>query len=273
MRKGEQRKRMILETAERMFYRNGYDDTSVQDIIDALSLSKGGFYHHFESKSQLLETLCEEKVDQSLENAQVALDAMDENAIDRINALFSEGGIWREENIDFIALFIRVAYRDDNLIMREKFRRLTTQGMLPLLHENILRGVSQGVFFTTFGESIGKIIMQIMNNLTDEIALSLDGEGDSEKILVEILDNLDLYRHSVERLLDAPYGSLILYEMSAMARMCQAIMDRQRSESWEDWDMHQQEWMQLTYPPETGEEQMQLDLDLGFSPKEETGEM
>ena len=61
MKKGDDRKQMILETAERLFYEKGYEATSVQDILDALKLSKGGFYHHFESKLSLLEAIVEQK--------------------------------------------------------------------------------------------------------------------------------------------------------------------------------------------------------------------
>lgn len=55
MRKGELRKESILKTAERLFFEKGYEETSIQDILDALSISKGGFYHYFESKIALLE--------------------------------------------------------------------------------------------------------------------------------------------------------------------------------------------------------------------------
>lgn len=50
MKKGDARRQQILETAERLFYQNGYENTSVQAILDEMNLSKGGFYHHFESK-------------------------------------------------------------------------------------------------------------------------------------------------------------------------------------------------------------------------------
>ena len=33
-----------------LFYRQGYYNTSVDDILKSLSLSKGAFYHHFQSK-------------------------------------------------------------------------------------------------------------------------------------------------------------------------------------------------------------------------------
>ena len=45
MLKGDLRKKQILETAEKMFCRDGYEKTSVQDILDVLHLSKGSFYH------------------------------------------------------------------------------------------------------------------------------------------------------------------------------------------------------------------------------------
>ena len=47
MRKGDARREQILRTAEALFYAQGYEQTSVQDILDAIGISKGGFYHHF----------------------------------------------------------------------------------------------------------------------------------------------------------------------------------------------------------------------------------
>jgi AcrR family transcriptional regulator len=61
MIKGEIRKRQILETAESMFAERGYEATSVQDILDVLHLSKGSFYHHFESKEIVLQKICENR--------------------------------------------------------------------------------------------------------------------------------------------------------------------------------------------------------------------
>ncbi len=52
MKKGELKRSSILKAAEMLFFERGYDRTSVQDILDALSLSKGGFYHHFPSKKE-----------------------------------------------------------------------------------------------------------------------------------------------------------------------------------------------------------------------------
>ena len=44
----------ILRTAGRLFQQRGYDATSMNDVAAALKLSKGGLYHHFQSKDEIL---------------------------------------------------------------------------------------------------------------------------------------------------------------------------------------------------------------------------
>ncbi len=44
----------IVRTAARLFQQRGYDATSMNDIAAALKLSKGGLYHHFQSKDDIL---------------------------------------------------------------------------------------------------------------------------------------------------------------------------------------------------------------------------
>ena len=42
---------LILDVALALFFEKGYDNTSIQDIIDGLGgLTKGAVYHHFKSK-------------------------------------------------------------------------------------------------------------------------------------------------------------------------------------------------------------------------------
>ena len=61
MRKGEIKRAGILDAAERLFLEKGYEGTSVQDILDALGMSKGGFYHYFDSKEAVLRAVSERR--------------------------------------------------------------------------------------------------------------------------------------------------------------------------------------------------------------------
>lgn len=49
----------IIDTAGRLFLEQGYENTSIQDIINNLGgLSKGAIYHHFKSKDEIFQAVC-----------------------------------------------------------------------------------------------------------------------------------------------------------------------------------------------------------------------
>lgn len=56
-RKRQSTKSRIVKAAWNLFYKNGYDNTTVEDIINASKTSKGTFYHYFKGKEALLNTL------------------------------------------------------------------------------------------------------------------------------------------------------------------------------------------------------------------------
>ena len=48
----------ILEVSQRLFLEKGYDNTTIQDIVDGLGgLSKGAVYHHFRSKEEIMDAV------------------------------------------------------------------------------------------------------------------------------------------------------------------------------------------------------------------------
>ena len=47
----------IVEAADRLFYRQGYEHTSFSDIADAVRISRGNFYYHFKTKDEILDAV------------------------------------------------------------------------------------------------------------------------------------------------------------------------------------------------------------------------
>ncbi len=56
------RKRQIKEATVALVIEKGFNNTSVQDIIDRVSLSKGGFYHYYHNKEALFKEILEDSV-------------------------------------------------------------------------------------------------------------------------------------------------------------------------------------------------------------------
>ena len=70
----------IISAAWKLFYEQGYEDTTVEDIVFESETSKGSFYHYFDGKDALLGTLAyvfDEKYEQLMETMDPEMDAME----------------------------------------------------------------------------------------------------------------------------------------------------------------------------------------------------
>ncbi len=52
----------IVEAADRLFYRQGYEHTSFADIADTVQISRGNFYYHFKSKDEILDAVIDTRL-------------------------------------------------------------------------------------------------------------------------------------------------------------------------------------------------------------------
>ena len=79
-RKKPTTKTKIVKAAWNLFYKKGYDQTTIEDIISASKTSKGSFYHYFKGKDALLSTLSylfDEKYEELYEVVDPAMPAYD----------------------------------------------------------------------------------------------------------------------------------------------------------------------------------------------------
>ncbi len=60
----------IIEAADQLFYRQGFEHTSFSNIADAVQISRGNFYHHFKSKDEILDAV----INVRLTNTQMMLE-------------------------------------------------------------------------------------------------------------------------------------------------------------------------------------------------------
>jgi AcrR family transcriptional regulator len=58
--KGQATRRELLAAATQLFAAQGYDDTSIDNVLEAAGVSRGALYHHFAGKEALFEAVLEE---------------------------------------------------------------------------------------------------------------------------------------------------------------------------------------------------------------------
>lgn len=78
----------ILDTARDLFTEQGYEQTTIQDIVDKLGdLSKGAIYHHFASKEAILDRIASDNITMLDEWRKFVTDRPDLNALEKIREM------------------------------------------------------------------------------------------------------------------------------------------------------------------------------------------
>ncbi len=205
----QQRKNEILDTAQKLFYRNGYEQTSVAMVIDTIGIAKGTFYHYFTSKADLLDQIIRrqsQRIDQEIDRV---LDEPEENALVELNNIWKAIGEYRMDNKEVILLMTKTLYPDDNIILRTKLLQMRIKVVARKISRVISRGISEGLFDTGNPDDVAEMILNMSTYLSDEFARlvvedSLTGESRNR-----YLEKCRIFEHAVARILGTPEGSII----------------------------------------------------------------
>ncbi len=136
----EERRRELIDTAERLFMERGYEHTAISDIVKELNIAQGTLYYYFRSKDDILEAVVEKSIAVLEQNVieLVSDDGVDE-AI-RLNAAIN--GILgfvsqRNDFVDFI-------HQDINAVMHAKLEKATVERIVPILSDLVIKGNAKG---------------------------------------------------------------------------------------------------------------------------------
>ena len=115
----QERQTRIVELAEKLFIQNGYDNTTVDQIVREMRLAKGTYYYHFDSKEELLIAVSDKLIS---DTSRKLLDAYNQKSVDIISRIrnvlktyhddfYRSRDIWRHVfHWRNAALYNRVAY-------------------------------------------------------------------------------------------------------------------------------------------------------------------
>jgi AcrR family transcriptional regulator len=212
----EIRRNEILDAAQRVVYTKGYEQMSIQDILAEMKISKGAFYHYFDSKQALLEAMIERLVNQ-IQPLLIPI-VQDEHlpATVKLHRVFDVASRWKTDRKETLLTLVNVWYGDDNVVLRQRVQTAVFPEIQPLFTTVIDQGVREGVFHTEYPEQVSGIIFSILMSFGDNLIESIS----QPELHQETLQNLDKisasYQISVERILGAEPGSLPLFDTAIL---------------------------------------------------------
>ncbi len=203
------RRNEILDAAQRFVYTKGYEQMTIHDILDELHISKGAFYHYFDSKQDLLEALIERLLDEAEQRLNPIVQDSSLSAFDKLERYFEAAARWKTDRKDFMLALLRVWYADHNAIVRQKVFALTVKRITPIISEIIRQGIREGVINTPYPDQAGELFLSLWQTLGEVISrLLLTHDADFRLIHTIVA----AYNDAVERILGAAPGTLRLID-------------------------------------------------------------
>ena len=221
----------ILDAALALIYSKGYEQMAIQDILDKLAISRGAFYHYFDSKQALLEALIDRMAKDAEQLLLSVVQDPDMFALEKFRRYFAISTQWKTSQKTLIGSLVRMWNADENALFRQKMAAKSIR-YISRIYEPIIRdGVEEGVFTTEFPEQLAVIVARMTLSISDavlEVLLSPESDGDPIRKACLIMD---AYTDSVERILGAPSGSLRVFEPGALEELFIAIRQESMPEN------------------------------------------
>ena len=177
-----------------MFITKGYENTSVDEIIEEAQIAKGTYYYYFQSKEQMLEEVIDMMIDSETELAEQII-GMDIPVPQKIVGIIASMKPTEAEQPVKNALF-----QVENVLMHYKVRQKLINVLTPILSEVIGEGVKKGLFECDNIPERVKMLLKISDSTFNEGTFS-------EKDIFVFID-------MTEKLLGAESGTMsFIYDM------------------------------------------------------------
>jgi AcrR family transcriptional regulator len=210
------RKEAFVDAATRLMQAKGWEQTSVQDVLDALEASRGAFYHYFDSKQALLEAVIERMVDAGLGAVEPVLNDPDLAAGPKLRALFGGIARWKTAQKALVLALLQTWLSDDNAIVREKFRHRSALRLVPMLSRIVRQGIDEGTFKAGSPDDAARIFVTLLLGF-QEVATDLYIARQTGAIgLDAVRRSVASFNDAFERILGAPRGSIDLADEAVL---------------------------------------------------------
>lgn len=149
----------IMDAAMLLFMEKGYANTTTQDIVDKVNISRGLLYYHFKNKEDILYCLVERYSEKLLRDIHVIVNDDDKTAIEKIRA-FIDATIISTDNVSAEGTELqKTVDLEENRYMLDKLSHKLIEKLTIYFERIINQGISEKVFSVKYPSETAEFLM------------------------------------------------------------------------------------------------------------------
>ncbi|QWI16753.1 TetR/AcrR family transcriptional regulator [Bacillus wiedmannii] len=161
----EERRKEILETAERLFVTKGYTKTTVNDILKEIGIAKGTFYHYFKSKEEVMDEIIMRIIKDDVAKAKVIVSNPNIPVLEKLFRVLMEQS---PKSGDVKDKMIEQFHQPNNAEMHQKSIVQSIIHLSPVLAEILEQGIDEGIFSTPYPQETIELLLSSAQVIFDE---------------------------------------------------------------------------------------------------------
>ncbi|MED2486929.1 TetR/AcrR family transcriptional regulator [Bacillus thuringiensis] len=161
----EERRKEILETAERLFLTKGYTKTTVNDILKEIGIAKGTFYHYFNSKEEVMDEIIMRIIKEDVTKAKRIVSNPDIPVLDKLIKILMEQS---PKSGDVKEKMIEQFHQPNNAEMHQKSLVQSIIHLSPVLTEVLEQGIEEGIFSTPYPQETIELLLSSAQVIFDD---------------------------------------------------------------------------------------------------------
>ena len=155
----EIRRAEIMDAAMLLFMEKGYANTTTQDIVDKVNISRGLLYYHFKNKEDILYCLVERYSEKLLRDIHVIVNDDEKTAIEKIRA-FIDATIISTDNVSAEGTELqKTVDLKENRYMLDKLSHKLIEKLTIYFERIINQGISEKVFSVKYPSETAEFLM------------------------------------------------------------------------------------------------------------------
>jgi AcrR family transcriptional regulator len=210
------RRDAFLDVAQRLIVTKGYEQMSIQDVLDELEASRGALYHYFDSKQALLDGVVERFADEALETIDPILADSHLPALTKLERVLGGIARFKAEQKELVLAILEVWNSDGNALVRERLRHLTAKRMMPILTLVIRQGVEEGLIASSDPEETARVILYLMQGYQELASEHFLGRRAGTISYEQVLKSNRIATEAFERVLGIPPRSVTLADEATL---------------------------------------------------------
>lgn len=210
------RRDAFLDVAQRLIQTKGYEQMSIQDVLDQLEASRGALYHYFDSKEALLDGVVERFADSAMSAVAPILADPHLPALRKLEKVLGGIASIKAEQKQLMLAIMDVWNSDGNALAREKVRRLTATRLEPILRTVIRQGIDEGIISCTSPDEMARVLVCMVQSYQELAGQHFRARQAGTISFEEVVRTYAAFTEAFERILGIPHGSVTLTDVPTL---------------------------------------------------------